>query len=604
MKFVTSPGPYIRDKKASNTYKMLMYTLALGVIWLFSVVYHWSVLGSRYGFAIIGIMATALITTLLADIFVAVLRFDYQSPRMLPFVVSEVKKNYSYVTAVLFALIIPVGTPAFVVIVGSLFSTLVVKYTFGGFGANLFNPAALGRLFVGLAFGSSLVTYLPGDTSLAIPTLTTGATITSAVGQAGWLIDSLNGMNVTLQQLLLGTYSGAIGETSTILIFVIGISLSFIKVHNWRPTIFFYGTIFLTTMMMGLIAGINPWMFSLIFISTGSIAFGGSFMLTDPVTSPTSNFGKALIGVLAGLFVVLIRFQTNNPEGVAYAIALVNILSPIIDKFAVGMIHRNLLGKWGMLGAVAASSMVLHGGLVYAQNAPSENTSSSEVIPAYKTFTGTASSENCSFTDLDCLEAEVDTIDVAIDVNAYYQIEAITVSGKVATNGYWKTQWNANIESMLTAYQAYSIKGVQNLDALAPLPEDIAITGATNSAVRLLDALQDALKDVSVFEGSFTSDIPDDPEAIEYTLDVLVYVEDNHIATIDILNPSEIATSAFYRNTWNEGFAALLETYRGYSVDDFLALTEVPDDLMISGVTVSTDRLYFAIRDALLGGGL
>ena len=367
MKFVTSPGPYIRDKKASNAYKMFMYTLSLGIIWIFSTVYHWVVLGSDYGLAVIGIMVTAQLATLLSDILVAVLRFDYSTPRMLPFVIDQTKKNYSYVTAALFALIIPVGTPAFVVIIGSLFSTLVVKYAFGGFGANIFNPAALGRLFVGLAFGSSLTTYLPGDSALAVPTLTTGATITSAIGQAGWLLDSLEGMNVTLQQLLLGTYSGAIGETATILIFVIGISLSFMKVHNWRPTIFFYGTILLTTLAMGSVAGINPWMFSLIFISSGSIAFGGSFMLTDPVSSPTSNFGKALIGVIAGLLVVLIRFQTNNPEGVAYAIAIVNILTPVIDKYAVGMINKNLLGKWGMLGAVAASSMVLHGGLVYAQ---------------------------------------------------------------------------------------------------------------------------------------------------------------------------------------------------------------------------------------------
>ena len=367
MKFVTSPGPYIRDKKASNAYKMFMYTLSLGIIWIFSTVYHWVVLGSDYGLAVIGIMVTAQLATLLYDILVAVLRFDYSTPRMLTFVIDQTKKNYSYVTAALFALIIPVGTPAFVVIIGSLFSTLVVKYAFGGFGANIFNPAALGRLFVGLAFGSSLTTYLPGDSALAVPTLTTGATITSAIGQAGWLLDSLEGMNVTLQQLLLGTYSGAIGETATILIFVIGISLSFMKVHNWRPTIFFYGTILLTTLAMGSVAGINPWMFSLIFISSGSIAFGVSFMLTDPVSSPTSNFGKALIGVIAGLLVVLIRFQTNNPEGVAYAIAIVNILTPVIDKYAVGMINKNLLGKWGMLGAVAASSIVLHGGLVYAQ---------------------------------------------------------------------------------------------------------------------------------------------------------------------------------------------------------------------------------------------
>ena len=602
MKFVTSPGPYIRDKKASNAYKMFMYTLSLGIIWIFSTVYHWVVLGSDYGLAVIGIMVTAQLATLLSDILVAVLRFDYSTPRMLPFVIDQTKKNYSYVTAALFALIIPVGTPAFVVIIGSLFSTLVVKYAFGGFGANIFNPAALGRLFVGLAFGSSLTTYLPGDSALAVPTLTTGATITSAIGQAGWLLDSLEGMNVTLQQLLLGTYSGAIGETATILIFIIGISLSFMKVHNWRPTIFFYGTILLTTLAMGSVAGINPWMFSLIFISSGSIAFGGSFMLTDPVSSPTSNFGKALIGVIAGLLVVLIRFQTNNPEGVAYAIAIVNILTPVIDKYAVGMINKNLLGKWGMLGAVAASSIVLHGGLVYAQTSDITSSSSSQPLPAYKTFIGSASSENCAFNDDECLENEIDTIDVAIDVNEAYRIETIRVTGKVATNGFWKTTWNTRIEDVLASYQALSIQGIQQLNQLESLPENLTMTGATNSADRLLTALQDAVNDVSVYEGSFTSDIPDDPEGIAYTLDVLVYVEDEMITAIDIQNPNEIATSGFYKSIWNTGYASLIDAYRGYSVEAFLNLTDVPVDLMITDVTVSTDRFYYAIRDALLGG--
>lgn len=605
MNFVTSPGPFLRDKKASNAFKMFAYTVALAIIWIFSITYHWVELGADYGVAIITIMLTAQLATLLADILAAVLRYDVTQGRLLPHVLHQVKTNYSYVTATLFALMIPVGTPAFVVIMGSLFSTLIVKYTFGGFGANIFNPAALGRIFVGLAFGSTLVTYLPGDSSFVIPTLTTGATITTALGNAGWLVDSLSGMNVTLSQLLLGTYSGAIGETSTILIIVIGLSLSFFKVHNWRPTMFFYGTILLTTLAMGAMAGINPWMFSLLFISSGSIAFGGSFMLTDPVTSPTSNFGKALIGVLAGFFVVFIRFLTNNPEGVAYAILLVNIVSPLIDKHATGMINRHLHLKWGLLAGVAVSSMVFHGGIVFAQTLPASSSSSSEPIveTPYRVLEGTATSLNCSLTDDDCLEAEDDTIDVAINLNDYYQITDITVTGKVATNGYWKTTWNHRIEDLLASYQALSIQGIQTLDALAPLPEELSLTGATNSAVRLLDALQDAVKTIEVYEGSFTSDIPEDEEGTLYTTNVLVYVESGQILTFDILNPEDIASSSFYRNKWNEGFETLLETYRGYTVEDFIALTAFPQDLSIAGATVSAERLYGAIKDALIEGG-
>jgi len=420
------------------------------------------------------------------------------------------------------------------------------------------------------------------------------------------LVDSMDTFNLNLNQLLMGFYTGAIGETFTLLIVFLGIYLAFIKVHNWRPTIFFYGSIFLTTLAMGVVSGINPLMFSLIFLSSGSIAFGGSFMLTDPVSSPTSNFGKALIGVIAGLLVVLIRFQTNNPEAVAYAIALVNIISPAIDKFAVGMIHQNLLGKWGMLASVSAASMFLNGGLAYAQVNPTVSSSSdtsSETITYARSFVGVATTDNCAATDEDCLTPESDTIEVEIFVDEAYRIGKIEVGGKTATAGFWRNRFNERLPAILQAYGAYSIKGIQQLSALPPLAEDIAITGATQSASRLLLALQDAVKHIDVYAGSATSDIPEDPEATLYTMNVLVYVEDGMIMAIDILNPEDIATSGFYRRIWNEGYDALIALYTSLSVTEFLALESYPVNFMIAGATVSTERLMDAVRHALLSNG-
>jgi hypothetical protein len=204
---------------------------------------------------------------------------------------------------------------------------------------------------------------------------------------------------------------------------------------------------------------------------------------------------------------------------------------------------------------------------------------------------------------VDCLEAEEDTIETTLDLNEYYQITDIEVTGKVATNGFWKTTWNANIDDILLSYEALSIHGIQQLETLSALPDDLALIGATNSAERLLDSLLDSVASLEVYQGSFTSDIPDDPEGILYTLDVIVYVEDGKIMTFDITNPEDIATSSFYRNKWNEGFDALLATYRGYTVDDFLALEGFPTDLSITGATVSAERLFYAIHDALVDGG-
>ena len=614
MKFVNTPGPFLRDKKSRVKRDMLSYTIALSVIWMFAMVYQGVVLGPRYALAIFVIMLVSHVTTLLADILVALLRYQPTMGHLMTHIIKVINGNYSYVTATLFALIIPVGTPMYAVITGALFSTLLVKYAFGGFGANIFNPAIFGRLFVGIAF-PDLKTFLPGDNFLMVPTLNdVGATITSALNSQGWLVDSMQGFNVSLNDLLLGFYSGSIGETPTLLILFLGTVLTFMNVHNWRPTVFFYTTIFLTTLVMGSLGGVDPWVFSIIFMSSGSIAFGGSFMLTDPVTSPTSNFGKSLIGVIAGFLVVLIRFQTPSPEAVAYSIALVNIVSPTIDKLATGLINQNLLGKWGMIGATALASFGINGSLVIAslnstsssESSVSSSThgSSSEPVTYFKTLIGNATSGNCLDTDDNCTDAEYheDTISVNVHVDESYRIQAIDVSGTVTTSGPWRTQWNNQIVSLLESYQALSIQGIQGLDTL-PLPIDLNIANVTSSSIRLAAALKDAVKDVEVNEGSFASVIPDHPEFGEYLMNVIVYVEEGTISAIDLEPEGVVSDHEDYIDLWDAGYASLLEAYRGYDVQEFLALTDIPTDFNTTGVTASSSRLFNAIQNALAGYG-
>jgi hypothetical protein len=386
------------------------------------------------------------------------------------------------------------------------------------------------------------------------------------------------------------------------------------NVHNWRPTVFFYTTIFLTTLVMGSLGGVDPWVFSIIFMSSGSIAFGGSFMLTDPVTSPTSNFGKSLIGVIAGFLVVLIRFQTPSPEAVAYSIALVNIVSPTIDKLATGLINQNLLGKWGMIGATAFASFGINGSLVIAslnstsssESSVSSSThgSSSEPVTYFKTLIGNATSGNCLDTDDNCTDAEYheDTISVNVHVDEFYRIQAIDVSGTVTTSGPWRTQWNNQIVSLLESYQALSIQGIQGLDTLA-LPIDLNIANVTSSSIRLAAALKDAVKDVEVNEGSFASVIPDHPEFGEYLMNVIVYVEEGSIAAIDLEPEGVVSDHEDYIDLWDAGYVSLLEAYRGYDVLEFLALTDIPTDFNTTGVTASSSRLFNAIQNALAGYG-
>jgi Na+-translocating ferredoxin:NAD+ oxidoreductase RnfD subunit len=123
-----------------------------------------------------------------------------------------------------------------VIIIGSLFATLIVKYAFGGFGANIFNPAVFGRIFVTFAFGSQLKAFIgtvPGNVSSLTDV---GVTVTTSFSSLGvkWVSDSLASLNVTMGQLWLGNYSGAIGETFTGLILLLGLYMIVRKICNWR----------------------------------------------------------------------------------------------------------------------------------------------------------------------------------------------------------------------------------------------------------------------------------------------------------------------------------------------------------------------------------
>ena len=107
--------------------------------------------------------------------------------------------------------------------------------------------------------------------------------------------------------------------------------------------------------------------------------FGAVFMITDPVTSPTSPFGKALIGVIAGIFTVLFRMDSNNPEGVMYSIALVNIIAPLIDRLVAGRTTDGHGKKWATIGALVFSSMLINTAISIGNVKAVENANSSEV---------------------------------------------------------------------------------------------------------------------------------------------------------------------------------------------------------------------------------
>ena len=216
------------------------------------------------------------------------------------------------VTGLLLALNLPANVPLWQAVVGSLFAIIIVKCIFGGIGRNVVNPAITGRVFMLIAFASMTKAAFPLDS-------TAGATP---------LPEIASGNEVILTDLLLGNVGGAIGETCKVALLIGGVYLLVRRVITWHIPVAFIGTTFLFTL------AVHDFdvMLALSLVLSGGLIIGAFFMATDYVTSPTTPLGKIIFGIGAGLITVLIREWGIYPEGVSFAILIMNILNPYIDS--------------------------------------------------------------------------------------------------------------------------------------------------------------------------------------------------------------------------------------------------------------------------------
>ena len=413
MAFRTNAAPYQRAKN-STLRIMLILTIALIIVWACGIVYSFQLEGVvnefvnefnekyakqiasgkkealelvNYGIRSILMVLVALVTTAACDVVNTLIRHKKDSKLSLgKEIVYDLVHNYSYVTAIIFALTLPVYTSYYVVVVGSIFATVVVKLLFGGFGKNIFNPAIMARIFVGLCFAGALgVPEILAQASAGVIASQgadgiTGATLTTAFnGTTGWLDSTRNGLTTviygsifadySIMDMLLGNYVGALGETFTLVIFVLGIVLSVLKVINWRTPVFYLGTVALTALVIALVLGLNnPLQYVIYHLSLGGLMFGAVFMLTDPVTGPTSSFGKSFVAVFAGLMTMLIRVKGGYPEGVMFSIALANFISPAVDYLTTGKTSSHLIRKCCVVFGTLLVSIGLCTGLAWNLN--------------------------------------------------------------------------------------------------------------------------------------------------------------------------------------------------------------------------------------------
>lgn len=214
------------------------------------------------------------------------------------------------VTGLLLALNLPANIPLWQCVIGSLFAIIIVKCLFGGIGSNLVNPAITARVFMLVAFNSMAVSAFPVD-------VTAGATPLAAEQMPDLLT------------LFLGRHGGSIGETCTAALLLGGIYLLARRVITWHIPVVFIGTVFAFSFCT---TGFDA-LAALSLTMAGGVFIGAIFMATDYVTSPSTAWGKVIFGLGAGLLTCLIRYYGVYPEGVSFAILLMNILTPFINRW-------------------------------------------------------------------------------------------------------------------------------------------------------------------------------------------------------------------------------------------------------------------------------
>ena len=213
------------------------------------------------------------------------------------------------VTGVLLAMNLPVSIPLWQAIFGALVAIVAVKGLFGGIGKNFANPAITARIVMFLAFSKTMTAWVFPD----------------AVSSATPLAMMANGESVDYLTLLLGNHGGCLGETSALAL-LIGFAYLLIRgVISWHTPVCFVGTVFVMSLILGQDAVGQ--------ILSGGLMLGAIFMATDYSTTPSTNLGRVLFGIGAGLLTVLIRFYGAYAEGVSFAILFMNILTPYLSKW-------------------------------------------------------------------------------------------------------------------------------------------------------------------------------------------------------------------------------------------------------------------------------
>lgn len=298
-------------------------------------------------------------------------------------IVHDVTHSYGWVTGMIIVLITKIDVSYYAIFVSTVIALVFGKLVFGGFGQNIFNPAAFGEAIIMNSFGSSV------DANVTSEVLS-GATPLTSMASAGWasnqsVISSVISDVGGFGSMFLGDYATVIGGSCALLLIVLCAWLIYMQVIDARLSLTYFASVFVISLIVGLVhgSGIDFALFNLL---VGGVLFCGVFMITDPVTTPVSIPGKYLFAICAACLTLLIRWKASLPDGALYSILLMNMLTPAIDKACdgsqikdSGKIARNVI-----IVAVVSVVITLAVGVTLKneteESASSNNTSIVEVV--------------------------------------------------------------------------------------------------------------------------------------------------------------------------------------------------------------------------------
>lgn len=307
-KLYVSPSPHIHggDSISKN-----MYGVLIALVPAFLV--------SLYFFGLGALVVTA------ASVFFCAL-FEYLIQKFLMKKEPTLCDGSAILTGVLLAFNLPSNLPVWIIALGALAAIGIGKMSFGGLGNNIFNPALTGRIFLLISFPAQMTTWPVAGQLTSYTDATTGATVLSLMNEGA--LDKLP----TLTDMLLGNMGGSLGEVSALALLLGFGYMLWKKIITWHIPVAIFATVFVFTGIMHLV---NPAQYACPFVHllSGGLMLGAIFMATDYVTSPMSKSGMIVYGVGIGILTTVIRLFGSYPEGMSFAIFIMNGVTPLINSY-------------------------------------------------------------------------------------------------------------------------------------------------------------------------------------------------------------------------------------------------------------------------------